>query len=94
MVSEVNARNAGYGLDGRYRSGRGFLLLSGFVNLPYLFSGYEDVDNRYLNGWMGDVLDEVAAKKDVKVLAIGENDFRGLTNSEKGRSAPVRIFRD
>ena len=62
----------------------------GFVNLPYLFSGYEDVDNRYLNGWMGDVLDEVAAKKDVKVLAIGENDFRGLTNSKR----PIRSGAD
>ncbi len=55
----------------------------GFVNLPYLFSGYEDIDNRYLNGWMGDLQTEVAEKKDVTVLAIGENDFRGLTNSKR-----------
>ena len=55
----------------------------GFVNLPYLFESYEDVDRRYLNGWMGDVLTEVSAKKNVLVLSIGENDFRGLTNSKR-----------
>lgn len=55
----------------------------GFVNLPYLFSGYDDVDNRYLNGWMGDVLEEEALTKGIMILAHGENDFRGLTNSKR-----------
>ena len=55
----------------------------GFVNLPYLFSGYEDVDNRYLNGWMGDVLAEVAAKKDVTVLGDRRERLPGSDQLEK-----------
>jgi len=55
----------------------------GFVNLPYLFSGYADVDKLYINGWMGDVLEKEALTKGIVILAHGENDFRGLTNSKK-----------
>lgn len=59
----------------------------GFVNLPYLFSSYADVDSRYLNGWMGEVLEKEAGKKDVLILAHGENDFRALTNSKRAISS-------
>jgi len=55
----------------------------GFVNLPYLFETYEDVDSRYLNGWMGEVMEKEAAQKNVLILAHGENDFRALTNSKR-----------
>lgn len=55
----------------------------GFVNLPYLFDGYDDVDKRYLNGWMGELLEQETAKKGIMILSHGENDFRGLTNSKK-----------
>lgn len=55
----------------------------GFVNLPYLFESYEDVDKRYLNGWMGEILEKESAQKNVLILAHGENDFRAVTNSKK-----------
>lgn len=55
----------------------------GFVNLPYLFEDYTDVDSRYLNGWMGEVLEQETLKKGIMILSHGENDFRGLTNSRK-----------
>jgi tripartite ATP-independent transporter DctP family solute receptor len=55
----------------------------GFVNLPYLFETYEEVDARYLNGWMGEVLEKEAATKGILILAHGENDFRALTNSKR-----------
>ncbi|SEA08826.1 tripartite ATP-independent transporter solute receptor, DctP family [Desulfuromusa kysingii] len=55
----------------------------GFVNLPYLLDGYEDVDKRYLEGWMGKVLEKETVKKGIVILSHGENDFRGLTNSKR-----------
>lgn len=55
----------------------------GFVNLPYLFETYDDVDTRYLNGWMGEVMEKEAATKNILILAHGENDFRALTNSKR-----------
>lgn len=55
----------------------------GFVNLPYLFKDYKDVDNRYIYGWMGKRIESEAAKKGILILAHGENDFRALTNSRR-----------
>ena len=55
----------------------------GFVNLPYLFESYEEADAMYRNGWIGQYLIDYAAKKGIKILAVGENDYRGLTNSKR-----------
>jgi tripartite ATP-independent transporter DctP family solute receptor len=55
----------------------------GFVNLPYLFESYEDVDKNYRNGWVGEYVAKYVEPKGVIVLATGENDFRGLTNSKR-----------
>lgn len=55
----------------------------GFVNLPYLFPTYEDVDANYFNGWMGEVVKRRLAAKGVQVLAWLENDYRGFTNSRR-----------
>lgn len=54
----------------------------GFVNLPYLFEDYAAVDAVYRNGWIGEYIISYMDQKGVKVLAIGENDYRGLTNSK------------
>ena len=55
----------------------------GFVNLPYLFKDYKDVDARYLNGWMGKQIEAECLKKGIVILAHGENDFRAVTNSKR-----------
>lgn len=55
----------------------------GFVNLPYLFKDYADVDANYRNGWVGEYVTKYCDAKGIKVLGIGENDFRGLTNSKR-----------
>jgi len=55
----------------------------GFVNLPYLFKNYAEVDAKYRNGWIGKHIIQYMDAKGVKVLAIGENDYRGLTNSKR-----------
>ncbi len=55
----------------------------GFVNLPYLFKNYAEVDAKYRKGWIGQYVIKYMDAKGVKVLAIGENDFRGLTNSKR-----------
>lgn len=55
----------------------------GFVNLPYLFPTYEDVDRDYINGWVGEHVVDVCDAKGIKVLGIGENDFRAVTNSKR-----------
>jgi len=55
----------------------------GFVNLPYLFKNYAEVDAKYRNGWIGQYITKYMDAKGVKVLAIGENDYRGLTNSKR-----------
>jgi tripartite ATP-independent transporter DctP family solute receptor len=55
----------------------------GFVNLPYLFESYDDVDKNYRNGWIGEYVTKYVEPKGIIVLATGENDFRGLTNSKR-----------
>lgn len=55
----------------------------GFFNLPYLFPTYEDVDRDYINGWVGEYVTEFCDAKGIKVLGIGENDMRALTNSKR-----------
>jgi len=55
----------------------------GFTQLPYLFKDYDDVDARYRNGWMGEEMTNKLLAKGIRVLGIGENDFRGLSNSKK-----------
>ena len=55
----------------------------GFVNLPYLFKNYTEVDAKYRHGWIGQYVINHLDGKGVKVLAIGENDYRGLTNSKR-----------
>jgi tripartite ATP-independent transporter DctP family solute receptor len=54
----------------------------GFTQLPFLFKDYDDVDARYLNGWMGEVIEKRLAEKGIIVLGWGENDYRALTNSK------------
>lgn len=54
----------------------------GFTQLPFLFKDYADVDARYLNGWMGEVIEKRLAERGIIVLGWGENDYRALTNSK------------
>lgn len=54
----------------------------GYVNLPYLFKDYAEADSIYRKGWIGEHFADVCAENGILVLGIGENDFRGLTNSK------------
>ena len=60
----------------------------GFTQLPFLFEDYDDVDARYLNGWMAEVIEERLAERGIIVLGWGENDYRALTNSKHPISGP------
>lgn len=60
----------------------------GFTQLPFLFKDYDDVDARYLNGWMAEVIEKRLAERGIIVLGWGENDFRALTNSKRPISGP------
>jgi len=57
--------------------------------LPFLFSSYEDVDARLINGeggkYMSDLLESSFS---VKCLGIGENGFRYITNSKQPVKTP------
>lgn len=63
----------------------------GFTQLPFLFKDYADVDKRYLNGWMSEVIEKRLAEKGIIVLGWGENDFRALTNSKHPIAKPADI---
>jgi len=51
----------------------------GFVNLPYLFSDHDTVDEYYYNGFIGEKIKELLLNKGLRVLGWGENEFRALT---------------
>src|SRR5665648_133274 len=53
---------------------------TGFVNLPYLFPTYEDVEKNYFNGCMGDIVKEDLETAGFKWLAWLENDYRWMSN--------------
>lgn len=57
--------------------------------LPFLFSSYEDVDAKLVNGeggkYMSDLLESDFS---VKCLGIGENGFRYITNSKQPVKTP------
>jgi len=55
----------------------------GFVNLPYLFKNYAEADAQYRNGWIGQFVVKYMDARGVKIIGIGENDYRGLTNSKR-----------
>lgn len=53
----------------------------GFVTLPYLFPEYEDVEEHYFGGFLGEEIEERLAERGLRVLGWIENDYRALTNS-------------
>lgn len=58
-------------------------------NLPFLFDDYEDVDSKLINGPGGEYLCKIIEDNyNVKVLGIGENGFRYLTNSKHPVKTP------
>lgn len=58
------------------------------VSLPFLYSSTADVD-KVLQGKGFDALSKAADKKGVKLLAIGENGFRDVTNSKREIKTPA-----
>lgn len=57
------------------------------VSLPFLFDSTEDVD-KVMQGDGFKAMEEVADSKGVKLLAIGENGFRDVTNSKREIATP------
>lgn len=50
-----------------------------FVNLPYMFPDYDNVDEHYFNGFLGEKFSERMLANGLRVLGWGENDYRSLT---------------
>ena len=50
------------------------------VSMPFLFDSYEDVDAK-LTGAAGEAVGKVVESQGLKLLGVGENGFRAVTNS-------------
>ena len=55
----------------------------GFVNLPYLVTSYEDVDNLIYNGWIGETITKDMENVGFKMLGLTDCDFRWISNSKR-----------
>lgn len=55
----------------------------GFVNLPYMFPSYDEVDEHYFDGFMGEEVEKRLGAADIEVLGWVENDYRALTTGGK-----------
>lgn len=54
----------------------------GFVNLPYLVTSYDEVDNLIYNGWMGETIKADMENAGFKMLGMTDCDFRWISNSK------------
>lgn len=54
----------------------------GFVNLPYLVTSYDDVDNLIYNGWIGETITKDMENAGFKMLGMTDCDFRWISNSK------------
>ena len=55
----------------------------GFVNLPYLVTSYDDVDNLIYNGWIGETITKDMENAGFKMLGMTDCDFRWISNSKR-----------
>lgn len=62
----------------------------GFVNLPYLMTSFDEVEELMYNGWMGEKAAELMAKHDMTVLDWTDCDFRWMSNSK----TPIKSVSD
>ena len=64
----------------------------GFINLPYLFTSYDEVDNNIYDedGWAGKILKKDYQEAGFHVFGFTDCDFRWLTNSVR----PIRSKAD
>ncbi|HKK96150.1 MAG TPA: TRAP transporter substrate-binding protein [Anaerovoracaceae bacterium] len=60
----------------------------GFLNLPYLMTSLDEVDELFFNGWMGERATELCEEKGLMVLGWTDCDFRWMTNSVKPIETP------
>lgn len=61
------------------------------VVMPFMFSSNEEVDEKLLNGPAGDLVKEKIEALGVKVLGLGENGFRSVTNSKRAITSPADL---
>jgi len=60
------------------------------ICMPWIFSGYDDVDQKIFNGGAaGELVKQLIDAKGVQVLALGENGFRQLTNNKHVVQTPA-----
>lgn len=52
------------------------------VGMPWLFTDNEDVDAKLFNGEGGQMVKDLIDPLGIKVLALGENGFRSITNNK------------
>lgn len=61
------------------------------VVMPFMFSSNDEVDEKLLNGPAGDLVKEKIEALGVKVLGLGENGFRSVTNSKRAITSPADL---
>lgn len=54
----------------------------GFVNLPYLMTSFDEVDQNFYNGWMSESCTKLVEEQGITVLGWTDCDFRWMTNSK------------
>ncbi len=54
----------------------------GFINLPYLVTTYDQVDELIYNGWMGETVSKDMEAAGFKMLGMTDCDFRWISNSK------------
>jgi len=58
------------------------------ITMPWIFSNNDDVDAKLFNGEGGQMIKDLIDPLGIKVLALGENGFRSVTNSKKAITSP------
>ncbi len=58
------------------------------ITMPWIFSNNDDVDAKLFNGDGGQMIKDLIDPLGIKVLALGENGFRSVTNSKREITSP------
>ncbi len=58
------------------------------ITMPWIFSNNDDVDAKLFNGDGGQMIKDLIDPLGIKVLGLGENGFRSVTNSKKEIKTP------
>lgn len=62
-----------------------------WTSLPGLVSNYDEVDEYYRNGWIGEEVQRILAEKNIKALAFFDVGFRSVGSKDKPIAEPIDL---